>query len=184
MTKSPEEAAREAKEAPTQQIPHTNSNLTSHRNTTSIESTRRHSIGHMHRSNTPNATIQRNEDDAMRTEKRGEDESDRPDRTISTARSPSAERGGLHGQTLPVVEEMGEASSTGGRSAKSRERDADERPLTPAKDERPLTPAKDYDTNGHGVIRRALSRSSLDKELPALPIKSAGELRKKDSMLS
>lgn len=38
-------------------------------------------------------------------------------RYLSTARSPSAERtGGVSGSILPVVEEVGEAGSTGGRS--------------------------------------------------------------------
>jgi 1-phosphatidylinositol-4-phosphate 5-kinase len=135
----------------------------------------------MKASGTSNSTVQRNENDAIKSEKRGEHESDRPDpRLISTIRSPSAERtGGLQGQTLPVVEEMGEASSTGGRSGRSRERDdndenrdAERRPLTPAKDVndgRPVTPAKDYSPNIHGGVRRPISRSSLDKELPPLP---------------
>ena len=38
------------------------------------------------------------------------------DRTISTTRSPSAERGEPGGFTLPVVEEAAEDKSTGGRS--------------------------------------------------------------------
>lgn len=125
----------------------------------------------------PNPTIQRNENEMLKGESNGADESDRPEpRTIGVVRSPSAERtNGLQGQTLPVVEELGEASSTGGRSGHSRERDSngDRRPLTPAKDNadgRPLTPAKDYspNINGHG-LRRPLSRQSLDKDLPALP---------------
>lgn len=130
----------------------------------------------MRRSSASNPTIQRNENEALSSEWRGEDELSRPDpRTISTIRSPSAERsGGLQGQTLPVVDELGEASSTGGRSGHSRERDDTERrPLTPAKDNldgRPLTPAKDYSPNGNGhSSKRPLSRSSLDKELPPLP---------------
>jgi 1-phosphatidylinositol-4-phosphate 5-kinase len=131
----------------------------------------------MQRTSLNNATIQRNENDALKGEKHGEHESDRPDpRTISVVRSPSAERtNGAQGQTLPVVEELGEASSTGGRSAHSRERDlnGDRRPLTPAKDNadgRPLTPAKDYSPNGNGHgLRRPVSRQSLDKDLPPLP---------------
>lgn len=111
----------------------------------------------------------------MKGESRGEHESDRPDpRTIMTVRSPSAERtNGLQGQILPVVEEMGEASSSGGRSTRSRERDENgTRPLTPAKDnvdERPRTPAKDYSPTGPGSLRTPISRSSLDKDLPPLP---------------
>jgi len=182
ITKSPEEAAREAQNAEPSAVAHANSIPVSNRNTTSIESARRHSAGlQMKASGTSNSTVQRNENDAIKSEKRGEHESDRPDpRLISTIRSPSAERsGGLQGQTLPVVEEMGEASSTGGRSGASRERDendenrnGDRRPLTPAKDnndDRPVTPAKDYSPNVHGSMRRAISRSSLDKQLPPLP---------------
>lgn len=179
ITKSPEEAAREKQAAPHPSIPHTNSNPVSHRdqNTTSLESDRRRSGSlAIQRSSASNPTIQRNENEAHSLEWRGEDESSRPDpRTISTIRSPSAERsGGLQGQTLPVVDELGEASSTGGRSGYSRERDDPERrPLTPAKDNfdgRPLTPAKDYSPNSNGQgSKRPLSRSSLDKELPPLP---------------
>jgi 1-phosphatidylinositol-4-phosphate 5-kinase len=123
----------------------------------------------MKASGTSNSTIQRNENDAIKSEKRGEHECDRPDpRLISTVRSPSAERtGGLQGQTLPVVEEMGEASSTGGRSGNSRE--LDENDENRDGDRRPLTPAKDYGANSDGSVRQPISRSSLDKELPPLP---------------
>jgi 1-phosphatidylinositol-4-phosphate 5-kinase len=151
----------------------------------------------MKASGTSNSTVQRNENDAIKSEKRGEHESDRPEpRLISTLRSPSAERsGGLQGQTLPVVEEMGEASSTGGRSGKSRERDenddnrdGDRRPLTPAKDNidaRPMTPAKDYSPNGHESIRRPISRSSLDKGLPPLPkVASPAQMNDDESVFS
>lgn len=174
-------------------MPHTNS--MSNRNTTSIDSSRRSDGQHARRSSNANATLQRNENEAIKGEKKGEDESHRPDpRMITTARSPSAERsGGLQGQTLPVVEEMGEASSTGGRSGRSwrskrDDPDGDARPLTPAKDTndgRPLTPAKDYSPNSNGAVRRPLSRSSLDKELPPLPkVSSPGEMSKKESILS
>ncbi|KAL2063925.1 hypothetical protein VTL71DRAFT_4419 [Oculimacula yallundae] len=173
VTKSPEEAAREAQEAALRPVPHTNS--MSNRITTSMESSRRSDGQHARRSSNANATMQRNENEAIKAERHGDDESHRPDpRMITTARSPSAERsGGLQGHILPVVEEMGEASSTGGRSGRSwkSRQDEDARPATPAKDnnKRPLTPAKDYSPNGNGSIRRPLSRSSLDKDLPPLP---------------
>lgn len=181
MTKSPEEAAREAAEAPPAPLPHTNSNLSSHRNTTSMDSARRRSESqHMYRSTHANSTVQRNENDAMRREERGDDEGHHPEpRTITTTRSPSADRsGGMQGQTLPVVEERGETSSTGERSFKSREEAAsrDARPATPPKDRsnpQPPTPAKDYGSPGNGVTRASLMRSSLDKDLPPLP-KSEG----------
>jgi len=167
----------------------------------------------VHRTITSNTTIQRNENDAIKSEKKGENEADRPEpRVMTTVRSPSAERtGGLQGQTLPVVEEIGEASSTGGRSGVSRERDeneADRRPLTPAKDgiemrprtpakdnvnTPPLTPDKDYSPNGKGNgigiglgsgMKRPVSRSSLDKELPPLPkVTSPEEMNEKESIL-
>lgn len=175
ITKSPEEAQREKENPQQTTVPLTNSNTFSNRNTASTESPRRQSGSQNMRSSASNNTVQRNENDAMRGESRGEHESDRPDpRTIMTVRSPSAERtNGMQGQILPVVEEMGEASSSGGRSTRSRERDENGgRPLTPAKDnvdERPITPAKDYSPTGFGSARTPISRSSLDKDLPPLP---------------
>jgi 1-phosphatidylinositol-4-phosphate 5-kinase len=186
ITKSPEEAAREKEAQARSSIPHTNSNTLSDRgrNPTSLDSGRRRSNSQpMHRSSMPNGTLQRNEQEALNAERRGDDETHRPEpRIISTVRSPSADRsGGLQGQTLPVVEELGEASSTGGRSGHSREReendDGDRRPRTPAKDYldgRPLTPPKDYSPNGNGDShihgpKTPLNRSSLDKKLPPLP---------------
>ena len=128
----------------------------------------------MHRTNTNNATIVRNENEAVRSENSADGSDEMESRRITTLRTPSADRsGGMQGQTLPVVEELGEASSTGGRSGTSRERD--ERPMTPAKDTltngRPVTPAKDYNHNGFGNTpeKKTLSRSSLDKDLPPLP---------------
>lgn len=175
ITQSPEEAARSAQNAVGSSIPHTNSNPVSNRNTTSLESSRRSEMQQLHRNGSANTTILRAEQEALRSEKRGDDEAHRPEpRRLMVIRSPSAERsGGLQGQILPVVEEMGEASSTGGRSTKSRERDEnqDGRPLTPAKDyndERPVTPAKDYGAKENNSMRK-ISRTSLDKELPALP---------------
>ena len=183
ITKSPEEAARGA--VPDPSVPHTNSNafstLSNHdRRNNSQESTRRRSGSTpMHRTSTSNTTLQRNENEALKSERRGENENAAEPRTITTVRSPSAERtGGMQGQTLPVVEELGEASSMGGRSGKSRER-----PLTPAKDdERPPTPSKDYSPgNGQHILRGSVSRSSLDKELPPLPrVASPQEMSEND----
>lgn len=177
ITQSPEEAARSAHNAIGSSIPHTNSNPVSNRNTTSMESPRRSEMQQVHRNGSTNTTILRAEQEALRQEKKGEDEAHRPEpRRIMAVRSPSAERsGGLQGQILPIVEEIGEASSTGGRSTKSREgnenHDGDRRPLTPAKDHndgRPLTPAKDHGANTNGSMRK-ISRTSLDKDLPPLP---------------
>ena len=139
----------------------------------------------MHRTSTNNATLQRNENEALKSERRGENEEAAEPRVLTTARSPSAERtGGMQGQTLPVVEELGEACSTGGRSGRSRE--CEERPLTPAKDdERPLTPPKDHSPSVNGnMIRGRVSRSSLEKELPPLPpVASPGETDRSESLV-
>jgi 1-phosphatidylinositol-4-phosphate 5-kinase len=162
----------------------------------------------MHRMTTNNTVIQRDESEAMKKEQKGEGEETEL-RMTSTVRSPSAERtSGMQGQTLPVVEELGEASSTGGRSGRSRERsrernengenDSEKRPLAHSKDEatsddRPVTPAKDYSPNGNrlsatppvGGVRKAVSRSSLEKELPPLPsFTSPVEMKEKESAVS
>lgn len=57
---------------------------------------------------------------AEKSERKGANEQAMPDRTLGTMRSSSAERShGQTGSTLPVVEEAGEAGSTGGRSGGS-----------------------------------------------------------------
>jgi 1-phosphatidylinositol-4-phosphate 5-kinase len=55
---------------------------------------------------------------AERSRQRGRSEDNVPDRDMRVVRSPSAERGEM-GTTLPVVEEVGESSSVGGRSNRS-----------------------------------------------------------------
>ena len=56
--------------------------------------------------------IEKAEKQARKSEDRGAVEDERRDRTITTVRSPSADRSnGIAGQTLPVVEEDGEANS-------------------------------------------------------------------------
>lgn len=58
--------------------------------------------------------LERAREEAQRTERNGANESERPNRGISTVRSPSAERtGGTSGAVLPIVEEAGEGSSMG-----------------------------------------------------------------------
>jgi hypothetical protein len=69
-------------------------------------------------------------DRAERSRDRASRELDRedarpPDKKLTTARSPSAERGEASGFTLPVVEE--EDKSTGGRSNDDREQEQDRR---------------------------------------------------------
>ncbi len=56
--------------------------------------------------------VQNAEKQAYKTEQQGANEETTPDRTLTSMRSTSAEiPGGLGGQTLPVVEEDGEAAS-------------------------------------------------------------------------
>lgn len=89
-------------------------------------------------SNADNSVIQRAEAQAMKSEKHSSKKDDRPERTLLALRSPSAERtNGVNGAILPVVEEAGEASSTGGRSNQTADGEFDE------KGERPPTPPKD-----------------------------------------
>ena len=56
--------------------------------------------------------IEKAEKQAQKTEKEGATEDPQRDRTLTSVRSPSAERtGGVAGKTLPVVQEDGEAGS-------------------------------------------------------------------------
>ena len=55
--------------------------------------------------------IEKAEKQARKSEERGGVEDERRDRTITAVRSPSADRSGITGQVLPVVEEDGEANS-------------------------------------------------------------------------
>jgi hypothetical protein len=65
-------------------------------------------------------TMEKAQKQADRSERKGANEQAISDRTLGTMRSPSAERShGQAGSTLPVVEEAGEAGSTGGRSGGS-----------------------------------------------------------------
>ena len=91
-------------------------------------------------------------------------------RVLTTVRSPSTDRAGNpQGQTLPVVEELGESSSLGGKSGRSRERDDQSvAPTNGTEERRPVTPMKDFSPNKSGI--RMVARSSLDKELPPIPL--------------
>ena len=65
-------------------------------------------------------TVEKAQRQAEKSERNGANEEAVPDRTLGTRRSPSAELShGQAGSTLPVVEEAGEAGSTGGRSGGS-----------------------------------------------------------------
>ncbi len=66
------------------------------------------------------ATMDKAHKQSEKSERRGANEQAMPDRTLGTMRSSSADRThGQAGSTLPVVEEAGEAGSTGGRSRNS-----------------------------------------------------------------
>ncbi len=65
-------------------------------------------------------TIEKAPKQAERSERKGGNEQAMPERVLGPMRSPSVERShGQAGSTLPVVEEAGEAGSTGGRSGGS-----------------------------------------------------------------
>ena len=67
-------------------------------------------------------TMDKAERQARKSGQGGASEANVPDKFLSTVRSPSAERtNGLAGAILPVVEEVGESGSTGGRSGRSRD---------------------------------------------------------------
>ncbi|KAI9745874.1 MAG: Phosphatidylinositol-4-phosphate 5-kinase [Claussenomyces sp. TS43310] len=93
------------------------------------------------RTDTDSPVVHRAEGEGISSEKRGSSEEPAHDRTITTVRSPSAERGNERtGMTLPIVDEVGESSSTGDRSCMSGENtddggDAEDRPPTPPKDD-------------------------------------------------
>jgi hypothetical protein len=65
-------------------------------------------------------TMEKAQKQADKSERKGANEQAIPERTLGTTRGSSAERThGQAGSTLPVVEEAGEAASTGGRSGTS-----------------------------------------------------------------
>lgn len=109
-------------------------------------------------------------------------EKERPDpRTIGVVRSPSAERsGGLHGQTLPVLEEGkegGDGSSNGGRSLRSYKSVGGGLNASSGGDGRegrPRTPAKDYAIDRSRLsAENAVGGSGGDERRPRTPVKDA-----------
>lgn len=134
----------------------------------STESTRHHEARTVSRTNTDNSVIQMAENQALKTEKRGANEDSIPDRTLTTIRSSSAERNSDRaGMTLPIVDEVGESSSTGGQSERSTHEgdELDERPPTPPKDSErnlaPTVPPKETRSRGPSF--------DAEKALPPLP---------------
>lgn len=190
ITKSQEAAIRDP--LPALPHPHVNAAIVPHSHThsrpeTYTESVAKRSGSQLISTSKPvgsNATIQRNETEALRSEHRRAGQDEPEPRVLSTVRSPSADRtGNAQGQTLPVVEELGEASSLGGKSGRSRERD--DHLSTPMNDEddiRPATPKKDFSLNSSGL--RMVERSSLDKDLPPLPlVESPTQMRNDESVV-
>ena len=105
LSKTKEEVEREAQAS--EQL--NNSFDSTHANL-SIDYPGKSSGGTMRRST--EKVIEKAEKQARKSEDRGAVEDERRDRTITAARSPSADRSnGIAGQTLPVVEEDGEANS-------------------------------------------------------------------------
>lgn len=100
ITKSREEAAREkASKSPRDGLPEAPG------------------LGDRIRRSSTDVVMEKAERQAQQTEKDGAVENDAYDRTLSAVRGPSAEIStGATGNTLPIVEEVGEAGSTSGRS--------------------------------------------------------------------
>ena len=87
---------------------------------TSLDAIRRSSHSDRLARSPVDSAMEKAQKQAERSERRGANEQAMPERTLGVVRSPSAERShGQAGSTLPVVEEAGEASSTGGRSGNS-----------------------------------------------------------------
>ncbi|KAI0997409.1 Phosphatidylinositol 4-phosphate 5-kinase [Podosphaera aphanis] len=166
ITKSPEEARREALSAPLPSLPHTNER--------SIITGQNRSINHQaHRAGSTYLTSQNTEKDASRGERINDDEADRINlRITANGQSTSIDRnGGLQSQALPVVEEIGEMTSSAGGSGSP---DEEIRPATPPKstqenasESRLSSVANKQKQTSNG--RRPISLCSLDKDLPPLP---------------
>ncbi|MCJ1319762.1 Phosphatidylinositol-4-phosphate 5-kinase [Xylographa vitiligo] len=114
--------------------------------------------------------IDKAEHEARHPESNGSSGDEPPDRTLGVVQRSSTElTSGLAGATLPVVEEVGEGGSTGGRSGRSQEGDETSHRYPkslngngspPIGGRPPPTPPKDHPMP---------SRASLDKQLPSLP---------------
>jgi len=109
-----------------------------------------------------------------------ESEERRPDRQISTARSPSAERGEASGFTLPVVEEVGESSSTG-RGSRRSERSQSHHTLTPSprrsRETSPVASVRSHRRYRHNQMdganeERDMEQHGRGKQLPHTPPKT------------
>jgi 1-phosphatidylinositol-4-phosphate 5-kinase len=179
ITKTREEAEREAAEQPAaQSLGGVSSDMARNRSDTHQTL----------RSNADNSVIQKAKTEAIKTEKRGSSEDSIPDRTLTTVRSPSAERtNDRGGMTLPIVDEVGESSSTGGRSAQDADERGDENGTD--KEHRPPTPLKDNGLVPESSPKKLVSlrNSSFDsnKALPPIPkVASPEPMDEKASMFA
>jgi 1-phosphatidylinositol-4-phosphate 5-kinase len=106
-------------------------------------------------------TMQKAYKQADKSEKRRSSKEEPPERTFGTVRSPSAERTlGSAGATLPIVEEAGEAGSTGGRSRRS----GNSSQQINEKDGKYSENSKPDVTNTAGGIRHVPSEEGTDTE--------------------
>jgi len=166
VTKTREETEREAAEKA----------ATEAMGVTSSETARSRLDTHQtQRSNPDNLVIQRAETEAMKSEKRGSSEDSVPNRTLTTVRSSSAERtNDRAGMTLPIVDEVGESSSTGERSAHEKgdenETDKEHHPPTPPKDNGLVT-----GTSPKNPVSVRNSSFDSNKALPAIPAVASPE---------
>lgn len=157
ITKSAEEAAREAAEAEKRKqtadaarYPHENESGGSKSDETSN-------------------VMASAERQAHKSEDRGANEGDVPDRILVAVpvRTPSTDREGQRGgMTLPIVEEAGEGSSTGERSAQSDYNDGN-------RDRPPPTPPKDAQDGHLSPIGRILQPPQVPPKEPSLRGKSS-----------
>lgn len=175
MTKTKEEAAREEEEKKA-----ADEAAGARTVIDSTDTTRnKQEVQHTRSTKTDNAVIERAETEAIKTEKRGSNEESVPHRTLMTVRSPSAERSNDRaGMTLPIVDEIGESSSTGGRSATDEnEEEREARPPTPPKDERNVSERrpKNYEQK---------ESFGSNKILPPLPrVNSPEPMNEKESVI-
>jgi 1-phosphatidylinositol-4-phosphate 5-kinase len=130
---------------------------------TSIDGTRssRDSADPGPRSPAVDKTMQKAHKQADKSERRRSSKEEPPERTFGTVRSPSAERThGSTGTTLPIVEEAGEAGSTGRRSRGS---DKSGQQIN-EKDGEYSENSKPDVTNAAGRIRHVSSEEGTDAE--------------------
>jgi 1-phosphatidylinositol-4-phosphate 5-kinase len=130
----------------------------------STEATRQSSERqHAQHTNTDNSVIQMVENQAIKTEMRGSSEDFIPERTLTTIRSPSTEHANdRNAMTLPIVDEVGESSSTGGQSGRSNHDEDERHPPKPPKDKL-VGPSSKKPVSTRG------SSFDSNKELPPIP---------------